>query len=138
MVQMVWVVGVGVRDFKLLLDMKEARERLSQTSRNSSLPPGREAAPDGPADEGGPAPAAETEPVARKRAGKMGGAPGHGRPAPARTYMGHYEAGWIREGPGRAARIGKHLFEESLCGCGHETRAEPVRGLGDGVETGGL
>jgi len=28
---------------KLLLDLKEARERLNQTSRNSSLPPGREA-----------------------------------------------------------------------------------------------
>jgi len=28
---------------KLLLDLKEARERLNQTSRNSSLPPSREA-----------------------------------------------------------------------------------------------
>ena len=100
---------------RLLLDLKEARERLDQTSRNSSLPPGREApwektrpadattdwgespeegvaaevaaeaASDDPADEAGPAPAVEAKPTARKRAGKAEGAPGHGRPAPERV-----------------------------------------------------
>ena len=78
---------------KLLLDLKEARERLNQTSRNSSLPPSREApwekaspaerdedpeeavaadvapetAADDPTPEAGPAPAAETQPMARNR-----------------------------------------------------------------------
>lgn len=99
---------------KLLLDLKEARERLNQTSRNSSLPPSREApwdktrapdagaergedreesvAGDAPAetsrdagDEAEPAPAVEARPMARKPAGKVPGAPGYGRPAPDRV-----------------------------------------------------
>jgi transposase len=177
---------------KLLLDLKEARERLNQTSRNSSLPPSREApwektrpadatagrdedpeetvaadmAPEAAADptlEAGPAPAMETKPMARKRAGKAEGARGYGRPAPeridalephrpaacagcgaglagqtGRAYTGYYEADWVREGLGWAVRITKHLFEESLCECGHVTRAEPVRSLEDGVEIGGF
>jgi hypothetical protein len=174
---------------KLLLDLKEARERLNQTSRNSSLPPSREApwekdrpagrdegpeetvaadaAPEtaaaDPAPEAGPAPTVETKPMARKRAGKVAGTPGHGRPAPervdaeelhrpaqcagcsaslagqgGRAYTGYYEVDWVREGAGRTVRVTKHLFEESTCGCGHVTRAEPVRGLEDGVGIGGF
>ena len=136
---------------KLLLDLKEARERLNQTSRNSSLPPSREApwdkaraadaeverdenpeetiAEDNPSEATGDtevkaetAPAAESQPMARKRAGKVPGTPGHGRPAPARVdavemhrpeacagcgtgsagqagqaYTGYYEVDWVRE-----------------------------------------
>jgi hypothetical protein len=178
---------------KLLLDLKEARERLNQTSRNSSLPPSREAPwektrpadatterdedaeetvaadrpPETPADdpsvEAEPAPTVATKPVSRKRAGKAEGAPGYGRPAPARVdavephrpeacagcgaslaghlgraYTGYYEVDWVREGPGWTVRITKHLFEEKACGCGHVTRAEPVRSLEDGVEIGGF
>ena len=174
---------------KLLLDLKEARERLNQTSRNSSLPPSREApwekaspaerdgdpeetvaadvAPEtaaaDPIPEAGPAPAVETKPMARKPAGKVKGTPGHGRPAPERVdaeelhrpeqcagcsaslagqtglaYTGYYEVDWIREGAGRTVRVTKHLFEASTCGCGHVTRAEPVRRLEDGVGIGGF
>ena len=50
---------------KLLLDLKEARERLNQTSRNSSLPPSREA----PWDKA-------RAPMARRRAGKVPGCAG--------------------------------------------------------------
>jgi len=185
---------------KLLLDLKEARERLNQTSRNSSLPPSREAPwdktraadagterdegteetdaedipPETAADAGGeaeaaadaeaePAPAVEAQPMARKRAGKVPGSPGHGRPAPDRVdaveihrpeacagceaslagqtgqaYTGYYEVDWVREGSGWAVRITKHLFEETVCGCGHATRAEPFRGTGDAVDIGGF
>jgi hypothetical protein len=173
---------------KLLLDLKEARERLNQTSRNSSLPPSREApwekanpagrdedpeetivadaAPEtaaDPAPEAGPAPAAGTKPMARKLAGKAKGMPGYGRPAPervdaeelhrpeqcagcsaslagqtGRAYTGYYEVDWIREGAGRTVRVTKHLFEESTCGCGHATRAEPARRLEDEVGIGGF
>ena len=178
---------------KLLLDLKEARERLNQTSRNSSLPPSREAPWNKPSREdaateggenpdetvsedttaeatrdaeaeAGPAPALESSlPMARKRAGKVLGAPGYGRPAPARVdaveihrpeacagcgagsagqagqaYTGYYEADWVREGLGWTVRITKHLFEEVACGCGHVTRAEPFRGTEDGVEIGGF
>jgi len=185
---------------KLLLDLKEARERLNQTSRNSSLPPSREAPwdktraadagterdegteetdaedipPETAADAGGeaeaaadaeaePAPAVEAQPMARKRAGKVPGSPGHGRPAPDRVdaveihrpeacagceaslagqtgqaYTGYYEVDWVREGSGWAVRITKHLFEEAVCGCGHATRAEPFRGTGDAVDIGGF
>ena len=177
---------------KLLLDLKEARERLNQTSRNSSLPPSREApwdktraadadaerdenpeetvAEDTPAEaardaeaEAESAPAVESQPMARKRAGKVPGTPGHGRPAPTRVdaveihrpeacagcgtgstgqagqaYTGYYEADWVREGNGWTVRITKHLFEEVACGCGHVTRAEPFRGTEDGVEIGGF
>ena len=103
---------------KLLLDLKEARERLNQTSRNSSLPPSREAPwdrtraadagterdegteetdaedipPETAADadaaadaKAEPAPAVEAQPMARKQAGKVPGAPGYGRPAPERV-----------------------------------------------------
>lgn len=178
---------------KLLLDLKEARERLNQTSRNSSLPPSREAPweksrpADGPTegdeppeeriaadmapetatdaltDEDAPAHAVDTPPMAPKRAGKVKGAPGHGRPAPERTdavephraevcagcgaslaghigraYTGYYEVDWVREGSGWAVRITLHRFEESLCACGHVTRAEPVRSFEDDVEIGGF
>jgi len=179
---------------KLLLDLKEARERLNQTSRNSSLPPSREAPwdktraadagterdegteetdaedipPETAADAGGgaeaePAPAVEARPMARKQAGKVPGAPGYGRPAPERVdateihrpgvcagceaslagqtgqaYTGYYEVDWVREGSGWAVRITKHLFEETVCGCGHATRAEPFRGTGDAVDIGGF
>ncbi|MCX7113544.1 MAG: hypothetical protein NTX45_26290 [Proteobacteria bacterium] len=177
---------------KLLLDLKEARERLNQTSRNSSLPPSREApwdkarAPDAGAERGEdpeetdaedapaetardaeaeaePAPAADAQPMARKRAGKVSGAPGHGRPAPDRVdateihrpeacagceaglagqtgqaYTGYYEVDWVREGSGWTVRITKHLFEESVCECGHVTRAEPFRGTGGDVGIGGF
>jgi transposase len=91
---------------KLLADLKEARERLNQNSRNSSRPPSREApwekpkaGDDAPPAEGGgkgfgpgpgpePAEAAEASGAGRagkptpKRAGKRKGAPGHGREAP--------------------------------------------------------
>ena len=100
---------------KLLRDLKEARERLNQTSRNSSLPPSREApwentrpadirtepdedpeasvaadkppetAPGDPTDEDEPALTVATQPLARNRAGKVKGARGYGRPAPARV-----------------------------------------------------
>jgi len=178
---------------KLLLDLKEARERLNQTSRNSSLPPSREApwessrpgdatterdedpeasvaadippetAPGDPTDEDEPAPTVATQPMTQKRAGKVKGAPGYGRPAPERTdavvphraevctgcgarlagqmgraYTGYYEVDWVREGPGRAVRITQHVFEEQACGCGHVTRAEPVRRVEDDVEIGGF
>ena len=177
---------------KLLLDLKEARERLNQTSRNSSLPPSREAPWNKPgredaATEGGEnpeetvsedtpaeaardaeaeaesAPAVESQPMARKRAGKVPGTPGHGRPAPTRVdaveihrpeacagcgtgstgqagqaYTGYYEADWVREGNGWTVRITKHLFEEVACGCGHVTRAEPFRVTEDDVEIGGF
>ena len=175
---------------KLLLDLKEARERLNQTSRNSSLPPSREApwdkarasdaetgrdedpeetvAEDAPAEtacdaEAEPALAVEAQPMARKRAGKVPGAPGHGRPAPARVdatevhrptacagceagvagqtgqaYTGYYEVDWVREGSGWTVRVTKHLFEESVCDCGHVTRAEPFRGTGDDAGIGGF
>ena len=177
---------------KLLLDLKEARERLNQTSRNSSLPPSRDAPWNKPgredaATEGNenpeeivskdaaaeaardaeaeavPAPAVDSQPMAQKRAGKMPGAPGYGRPAPDRVdaveihrpeacagcgagsagqagqaYTGYYEADWVREGLGWTVRITKHLFEEVACGCGHVTRAEPFRGTEDGVEIGGF
>ena len=179
---------------KLLVDLKEARERLNQTSRNSSLPPSREApwektrpadapterdenpeasvaaemppetATDDAADEDEPAPAVETKPLTPKRAGKVKGAPGYGRPAPERldavephrpeacagcgaslagpigrrAYTGYYEVDWVREGPGWAVRITKHRLEESLCACGHVTRAEPVRHFEGEVEIGGF
>ena len=177
---------------KLLLDLKEARERLNQTSRNSSLPPSREAPWNKPSREDAategeenpketvsedttaeaardaeaeavPAPAVESLPMAHKRAGKVLGAPGYGRPAPARVdaveihrpeacagcgagsagqagqaYTGYYEVDWVREGFGWTVRITKHLFEEGVCGCGHVTRAEPFRGTEDGVEIGGF
>ena len=174
---------------KLLPDLKEARERLNQTSRNSSLPPSREAPwentrpadatterdedPDESVaadmtsetatDEDEPAPAVGTKPMARKRAGKVKGAPGYGRPAPerldavephrpeacagcgaslagpvGRAYTGYYEVDWVREGSGWAVRITQHRFEESLCGCCHVNRAEPVRRLEDDVEIGGF
>lgn len=178
---------------KLLLDLKEARERLNQTSRNSSLPPSREAPweksrpADGPTegdeppeeriaadmapetatdaltDEDAPAHAVDTPPMAPQRAGQVKGAPGHGRPAPERTdavephraevcagcgaslaghigraYTGYYEVDWVREGSGWAVRITLHRFEESLCACGHVTRAEPVRSFEDDVEIGGF
>ena len=175
---------------KLLLDLKEARERLNQTSRNSSLPPSREApwdkaraadaetergedpegtaAEDAPAETAGdaeadPAPAVESPPMARRRAGKVPGAPGHGRPAPARVdatevhrpaacagcgsglagqagqaYTGYYEVDWVREGSGWTVRITKHLFEESVCDCGHVTRAEPFRSTEDDAGIGGF
>ena len=179
--------------FKLLLDLKEARERLNQTSRNSSLPPGREApwerppkaeagleldkdpealvteempgetATDSSTVESEPAPSASTPPMACKRAGKVKGAPGYGRPAPKRVdgveshrpeqcagcgvslagrigpdYTGYYEVDWVREGAGWTVRIIKHLYAECLCECGHVTRAEPVRSTEDGVEIGGF
>ena len=182
---------------KLLLDLKEARERLNQTSRNSSLPPSREApwerpakaaaerehdpeadGPEGSAAQETPAPekagalppgagaepSGKAEPSARKRAGKVPGAPGHGRPAPERVdavevhdpeecagcraglgeragqnYTGYYEADWVRAGTGWSVRITKRLYGEKPCGCGHATRAEPVRGLGeDGAGIGGF
>lgn len=179
---------------KLLVDLKEARERLNQSSRNSSLPPSREApweqtrpadatmegdeppeasvaaagppetaTADGPTAEDEPAPAAATPPLTPKRAGQVKGAPGHGRPAPqrvdavashgaaecagcgaslvghiGRAYTGYYEVDWVREGPGWAVRIIQHRFEESLCACGHVTRAEPVRIVEDDVAIGGF
>jgi hypothetical protein len=177
---------------KLLLDLKEARERLNQTSRNSSLPPSREAPWERPREEEVPAerdedgegtlpgdlapevatdPAGVAEPPVpgdrqprvRKRAGKMKGAPGYGRPAPERVdalewhrpercagcaadlagqtgqaYTGYYEVDWVREASGWTVRITKHLFEEKACGCGHVSRAEPARGLEDEVEIGGF
>ena len=144
---------------KLLLDLKEARERLNQSSRNSSLPPSREAPWNKPSREDAategdenpeetvsedaaaeaardaeaeavPAPAVDSQPMAQKRAGKMPGAPGYGRPAPDRVdaveihrpeacagcgagsagqagqaYTGYYEADWVREGNGWTVRI---------------------------------
>jgi transposase len=172
---------------KLLLDLKEARERLNQTSQNSSLPPSREAPWERPQegevpverDEDGEgalpgdlAPEAATDPAGgaepppprvRQRAGKVPGAPGQGRPAPDRVdvvephgpercagcaadlagrtgqaYTGYYEVDWVREASGWTLRITKHRFEETTCGCGHVTRAEPVRGREDEVEMGGF
>ena len=177
---------------KLLLDLKEARERLNQTSRNSSLPPSREApwdkarapdagtergedpaetvaedAPAGTARDAGaeaePSPAAEAQPTAGKRAGRVPGAPGHGRPAPTRVdaveihrpeacagcasglagqagqaYTGHYEVDWVREGSGWTVRTTKHRFAEGVCECGHVTRAEPFRGTEGDAGIGGF
>ena len=101
--------------------------------------------------------------MAPKRAGQVKGAPGHGRPAPTRidavephrpetcagcgaplagqtgrAYTGYYEVDWVRNGPGWAVRIIQHRFEESLCACGHVTRAEPVRTVADDVAIGGF
>lgn len=175
---------------RLLLDLKEARERLKQNSRNSSLPPSREtpwekppvrdiAAPEGaePQDEekmlpqasddseqeDKPAPQAKTNVKQHKRAGKVEGAQGHGRPAPQRVdavephavahcagcgaslaqhigqaYTGYYEVDWIRQGTGWAVLITKHLFEECTCGCGHVSQARPFRSVEDGVDIGGF
>ena len=177
---------------KLLHDLKESRERLNQTSQNSSLPPSREdpwkkspseATPaDAPpvqdedpvdersstadstpdSDEAAPATAAKSE-VQQKRAGKVKGTLGHGRPAPERVdaveyhrltacagcgaeladhqrqmYTGYYEADWVREKSGRVVRITHHLFEAGTCHCGHVTRAAPYRGIEDDIPIGGF
>lgn len=175
---------------KLLHDLKEARERLNQNSRNSSIPPSREApwekppaqtalmpedarledeqeerrpsqADDDAEQEKKPAPQAKVKLC--KRAGKVEGAQGYGRPAPQRVdvvephavaqctgccasltehvgqaYTGYYEVDWVRNGFGWAVRITKHLFEECTCECGHVSRAQPFRGVEDGVDIGGF
>lgn len=175
---------------KLLHDLKEARERLNQNSRNSSIPPSREApwekppaqtalmpedakqedaqeemlpsqTDDDAEQEKKPASQAKVKPC--KRAGKVEGAQGYGRPAPQRVdvveshavahctgcgasltehigqaYTGYYEVDWVRNGFGWAVRITKHLFEECTCGCGHVSQAQPFRGVEDGVDIGGF
>ena len=136
---------------KLLLDLKEARERLNQTSRNSSLPPSREAPWNKPgredaATEGdgnpeetvsevataeaardaeakaGPAPAVESQPMARKQAGKVPGAPGYGRPCTGTGGRGgNTQAGGVRGvrgGFGGASRAGLHGVLRSGLGPG--------------------
>ena len=54
------------------------------------------------------------------------------------AYTGYYEVDWVREGFGWTVRTTKHLLEESVCVCGHVTRAEPFRVTEDDVEIGGF
>ena len=177
---------------KLLEDLKEAREQLNQNSQNSSRPPSREAPWEKPdtrpaermEDESEAAGALDAEtkrdeekaagkqleascapkpPQAPRRAGKVEGAPGHGREAPERidviefhapaccagcgaslqerekaAYTGHYEVDFVRLEGGWQVRWIKHLWQEADCGCGLRTRAEPPRRVEDGIELGGF
>lgn len=180
---------------KLLEDLKEARERLNQNSRNSSRPPSSEAPWADPGDgpisvydkadgktineveedtnsgkEEVPSENADTSCPPEKpekevrRAGKVEGAQGYGRKAPERidlieahapdscaccdlslsarktvAYTGHYEVDWIRTDRGDwQTHYIKHLWHETLCECGHLTRAEPPRRMEDAVEVGGF
>ena len=93
-------------------------------------------------------------------AGKVKGSQGCGRKAPERvnaikyhtpstclgcnrslllnqsaSYTGHYEVDWIRNERGDwQIHYIKHLWQETLCECGHLTRSEPERRLDEGVE----
>ena len=147
---------------KLLLDLKEARERLNQTSRNSSLPPSREApwdktraadadaerdenpeetvAEDTPAEaardaeaEAESAPAVESQPMARKRAGKVPGTPGHGRPAPTRVDAVEIHRPEACAGPARAAAVCAPAGGRVGVGAGGAHRRDPEAAGAEGV-----
>lgn len=101
---------------------------------------------------------------AARRAGKVEGTQGYGRKAPMRidsielhaatvctgcglplqavlntAYTGHYEVDWVRTDRGDwQTHTIKHLWQDTACGCGHLTRAEPPRRMEDGVEVGGF
>ena len=179
----------------LLADLKEARERLNQSSQNTSRPPSRDApweksdrrknkpAPKEEVSAGAPAEVAPGEAeqtqapaegktdeaaagstvVVQRRAGKVPGAPGHGRAAPDRVdvteihapgccagcgrslaegihqdHNAHYEVDFVRAAAGWAVVHRKHVWREAGCACGHVTRAEPERRVEEGVMVGGF